>query len=110
MLCEQGEWKQALDIASNMEPAILNTYLMKFCITNIKAGKLGDTVAALAKYDPPLVSKNFKMYNGLAMRIFQKPNAKEISYFRKFFFKLIKKFEEAGKTNNKAYKTFYKYL
>jgi len=43
---------------------------------NIKANKLSETVAALAKYDPPLVSKNFKMYNALALRIFKKCDPK----------------------------------
>lgn len=70
MLVESGEWKEVLSQASKMDPQILNTYLMKFCVGNIKAGKLGETVAALAKYDPPLVSKNFKMYNALSLRIF----------------------------------------
>jgi len=70
----------------------LNTYLMKYCVTNIKAGKLGETVAALAKYDPPLISKNFKMYNALSIRIFQKCNAKEVHYYYMFFFSLIAKF------------------
>jgi len=33
---------------------------------NIKSGNLVDAVMALAKYDPPLQSKNFKLYNALA--------------------------------------------
>ena len=48
----------------------MNTYLMKFCIVKIKNKDYEETVAALAKYDPPLVSKNFKMYNALSLRIF----------------------------------------
>ncbi len=88
----------------------MNTYLMKFCIKNVKAGKYGETIAALAKYDPPLISKNFKMYNALSLRIFKRCNAKEISYFRKFFYQQIQKFEKEQKQNTKAYRTFYRYL
>jgi len=87
LLVQEGDWKTCLKYASTrFDPQIMNNYLMKFCIMNVKAGKYGETVAALAKYDPPLVSKNFKMYNALALRIFKRCNSKEISYFRKFFY------------------------
>lgn len=56
---------------------------------NLKAGKLSETIAALAKYDPPLISKNFKLYNALSLKIFKKCDPKQIKYYRKFFFSLI---------------------
>ena len=93
-----------------MKPQILNKYLMLFCQAKVKAQRLGEAAAALTKFDPPLVAKNFKMYNQLCLLIFRAGAEKEVTYLRSFLFKLIVKFEEEKKINNKAYRTFLKYL
>jgi len=93
-----------LDMAEKQGAEVKNRYLMKFTKFTMESGKLGECIAAFAKYGIQVVPVNYPIYKTLILEIFVECEVKEVLNLRTTLFNFCKALASSQEANSPAAK------
>eukprot|EP01017_Pseudomicrothorax_dubius_P046139 TRINITY_DN8090_c0_g1_i2.p1 TRINITY_DN8090_c0_g1~~TRINITY_DN8090_c0_g1_i2.p1 ORF type:complete len:616 (+),score=184.35 TRINITY_DN8090_c0_g1_i2:67-1848(+) len=98
MLADRGDWQQCFDLAKQQGGDILNKYLLRYAKQTMEAGRFGETVAAFAKFGPPITNSFHGLYKKLSMEIFVEADPSEIANLKVVLFRVTNQIKDDANT------------
>ncbi|XP_073968518.1 intraflagellar transport protein Oseg2 isoform X1 [Rhodnius prolixus] len=77
LLCEQGQWNKALDVARGHGGGILNKYIALYATHLIKTGTTVKALDLYSQHPPPAVPQNYNIYRRIALDIMSTHRSQE---------------------------------
>ncbi|KAK9502773.1 hypothetical protein O3M35_011482 [Rhynocoris fuscipes] len=77
LLCEQGQWNKALDVARSHGTGVFNKYVALYATHLIKSGSTVKALDLYSQYSPPAVSQNYNIYRRIALDVMSTHRSQE---------------------------------